>query len=129
MQQLNIKTFDHSEFDRAVKGGMEAVYVGNWKVEDIHHLVLETLDMCEEVDIEGEMIPSEWKTGFVFGVIQEFVVNRLVKAYGEQILLSSPLLFSFFYERPFPWLSTKSGDDPNKWVHYKKLLSAYFIAG
>ncbi len=85
MQQVNIETFDHSEFEEAIESGMDALATGTWNLKDIHTLILETMAVYKALDVEGGIIPSEWKTGFVFGAIQEFVVNRLINEYGEQI--------------------------------------------
>ena len=85
MQQGNIETFDHSEFKIAVEGGMEAVSLMEWKEQDIHTLITETMKIGKTIDVKGEVIPLEWATGFVFGAIQEIVVNRLIEKYGAQI--------------------------------------------
>jgi hypothetical protein len=85
MKDQVIETFDHSEFEEASESGMDALSIGKWDVQDIHMLIIETMDVYEALGVEGGIIPSEWKTGFVFGIIQEFVVRRLVEKYGEQI--------------------------------------------
>ena len=85
MQQVNIETFDHSEFQVAVESAMEALPSRTWKEQDIHTFITETMKIGKTLDVRGEVIPLEWATGFVFGAIQEIVVNRLTEAYGEQI--------------------------------------------
>ncbi len=85
MKEQVIETFDRSEFEEARECGMDALSVGKWEFQDIHTLILETMDKHEALDVEGGIIPFEWKTGFVFGLIQEFVVNQLVQEYGDQI--------------------------------------------
>ena len=83
MQKQITPIFNSIEFKDAIEGSTD-IFVGHvWSMEEIHELIIST--MTDVSLVNGEAIPMEWRTGFIFGAISEIIMEIVLKQYGGQI--------------------------------------------
>ena len=79
MQLENVETFDFIEFEEAVESGMEVSLDGPMSTLNLHYIIIEAFDDKDVIQLECEVAPMEWKTGFVFGVLCGLLQHNLLK--------------------------------------------------
>jgi len=84
MQKQIASTFDHIEFQEAVEGGMDVSLDASMSIVNLHYEMIEAFYNKDVIDHKGELVPIEWETGFIFGLLCGLLQhNLLVEHYGH----------------------------------------------
>jgi len=81
MQKRTAQTFNVMEFEDAMEAATDVVAERVWNMQEIHSLIISTME--DRTLLHGEPVPEEWKTGFVFGVVCEIVLEAVSRNLPE----------------------------------------------